>query len=146
MNHGNKVFDIYGDGLQKVTLTSLGDAARAVLALLKNSIKTGADLPPVTHLAGQTLTYKALFEVICRHHPVWKSYTVSISEVLDSIHEGLNSNDTSVAIHQMRILGFTNANHNPDEKVLRWGTGVLEGLYPISVDELLAQAEAGSNK
>lgn len=45
------VFDMYAVGLQKVTLTSTADAARAVLAVLRDSINTGADLPPVTPLS-----------------------------------------------------------------------------------------------
>ncbi|KAJ6099134.1 hypothetical protein N7467_000669 [Penicillium canescens] len=143
MNHETKVFDIYGDGLQKVTLTSLRDVALAVLALLRNSISTGAELPQVTHLAGQTLTYRDLFELIKRRDATWKSNPVTISEVLDSIHKGLESNDAGVAVHQMRILGFTNANHNPKEKVLNWGTGVLRGLCATTVDDFLNQSEVG---
>lgn len=138
MNHDTKIFDIYGDGLQKVTLTSLGDVARAVLALLRNSINTGADLPQVTHLAGQTLTYRDLFDLIRKRDPSWKPNPVTLSEVLDLIHKGLESD---VAVHQMRIMGFTNANHNPKEKVLEWGTGILQGLRATSVEELLNQAQ-----
>ncbi|KAB8251791.1 hypothetical protein BDV35DRAFT_338337 [Aspergillus flavus] len=47
-----------------------------------------------------------------------------------------------VAVHQMRILGFTNATHIPEEKALEWGTGVLQGLHAISVEELLEKAKA----
>jgi nucleoside-diphosphate-sugar epimerase len=146
MNHGTKVFDMYADGLQKVTLTSTADAARAVLAVLRDSISTGADLPPVTHLAGQTLTYRDLFELIRTRDPAWKSNPVTFSEVLDAIHEGLKAGDAHVAIHQMRVLGFTNANHNPKGKALEWGMGVLQGLRATSVKEFLDQAEAGENK
>lgn len=146
MNHGTKIFDMYGDGLQKVTLTSTADAARAVLAVLRDSINTGTDLPPVTHLAGQTLTYRELFQLIKTRDPAWKSNPVTFSEVLNAIYEGLQLNDPGVAVHQMRILGFTNANHNPKEKALEWGTGVLQGMHATSVKEFLDQAEAGKNK
>ncbi|KAE8363267.1 hypothetical protein BDV27DRAFT_146255 [Aspergillus caelatus] len=146
MDHCTKVFDVYADGLQKVTLTSLGDVAWAVLAVLRNSIHTGADLPPVTHLAGQTLTYRDLFELIRAHDPAWKLNVVTFSEVLDAIYKGLKANDGGVAVHQMRILGFTNANHIPDAKALVWGTGVLQGLHATSVKELLEKAKAGLNQ
>ncbi|KAJ5485753.1 hypothetical protein N7530_000053 [Penicillium desertorum] len=146
MNHGTKVFDMYADGLQKVTLTSTADAARAVLAVLRDSINTGADLPPVTHLAGQTLTYRDLFQLIRTRDPAWKSNPVTFVEVLTAIHEGLKANDALVAIHQMRIMGFTNANHNPKGKALEWGTGILQGLRATSVEEFLDQSEAGEDK
>ncbi|GMF67839.1 unnamed protein product [Aspergillus oryzae] len=51
-----------------------------------------------------------------------------------------------VAVHQMRILGFTNATHIPEEKALEWGTGVLQGLHAISVEELLEKAKACCEK
>ncbi|KAJ8103437.1 hypothetical protein POJ06DRAFT_279230 [Lipomyces tetrasporus] len=146
MNHSTKVFDMYADGLQKVTLTSTADTARAVLAVLRNSINTGADLSPITHLAGQTLTYRQLFQLIKARDPAWKSNLVTFSEVLGDIYEGLKANDPGVAVHQMRILGFTNANHNPKGKALEWGTGVLQGLRATTVEEFLDQAEAGKGK
>ncbi|KAE8132026.1 hypothetical protein BDV38DRAFT_275434 [Aspergillus pseudotamarii] len=133
MNHCTKIFDIYGDGLQKVTLASLGDVARAVLA-------------PVTHLAGQTLTYRDLFELIRAHDRAWKLNAVTLSEVLDAICKGLKANNAGVAVHQMRILGFTNANHIHDEKALVWGTGVLHGLYATRVKKLLEKANTGLNQ
>ncbi|CAG8907855.1 unnamed protein product [Penicillium egyptiacum] len=142
MNHGTKVFDMYADGLQKVTLTSTADTARAVLAVLRDSINTAADLPPVTHLAGQTLTYRDLFQLIRTRDPAWKSSPVTFSEVLNAIHEGLKANDALVAVHQMRIMGFTNANNNPKGKALEWGTGVLAGLRATGVQEFLDQAQA----
>jgi nucleoside-diphosphate-sugar epimerase len=142
MNHGTKVFDMYADGSQKVTLTSTADTARAVLALLRNSINNNADLPPVTLLAGQTLTYRQLFQIIKSRDPAWKSRSVNLSEVLSDIFEGLKTNDPSVDVHQMRVLGFTNANHNCEAKSLKWGTGVLHGLRATTVIEFLDQAEA----
>ncbi|KAL4919653.1 hypothetical protein BDW62DRAFT_216802 [Aspergillus aurantiobrunneus] len=142
MNHSTKVFDMYADGSQKITLTSTADTARAVLAVLRNSITTGADLPPVTLLAGQTLTYRELFQLIKARDPAWRSNPVTFSEVLAAIHDGLNRNDPWVAIHQMRILGFTNANHNPEGKALKWGTGILQGLAGTTIEEFLDQAEA----
>ncbi|KAL4772018.1 hypothetical protein BDW60DRAFT_216746 [Aspergillus nidulans var. acristatus] len=143
MNHSAKVFDLYADGLQKVTLTSTTDTARAVLAILRNSINKGGDLSPVTLLAGQTLTYKELFQLIRSRDSAWKSSPVTFSEVLGDIIQGLQANDPWVAVHQMRILGFTNANHNPKGKALEFGTGVLQGLRPTTVEEFLDQAEAG---
>jgi len=146
MNHSTKVFDMYADGLQKITLTSTTDAARAVLALLRNSINTGADLPPITLLAGQTLTYRELFQSIKARDPAWRSNQVTFSEVLGDIFEGLKANNPEVAYHQLRILGFTNANHNPKEKALEWETGVLQGLHATTVEEFLDQAEASKGK
>ncbi|KAK9237788.1 hypothetical protein V1525DRAFT_402924 [Lipomyces kononenkoae] len=146
MNHSTKTFDVYADGLQKVTLTSTADTARAVLAILRDSIDNCADLSPVTLLAGQTLTYRELFQLIKSRDPAWKSNPVTFSEVLGDIFEGLKGNDPGVAVHQMRILGFTNANHNPKGKALEWGTGVLQGLRATTVEEFLDQAEAGKCK
>jgi len=146
MNHSTKVFDMYADGLQKVTLTSTADVARAVLAVLRNSINTDADLSPITLLAGQTLTYRELFQLIKARDHAWKSNPVAFSEVLGDIFEGLKANDPGVAVHQMRILGYTNANHNPKGKALEWGTGVLQGLRATTVEEFLDQAEAGKGK
>jgi hypothetical protein len=67
-------------------------------------------------------------------------------EVHNAIHEGLKAKDVLVAIHQMRILGFTNANHNPKGKALEWDTGVLQGLRATSVEELLDQSEVSENE
>ncbi|KAL2858979.1 hypothetical protein BJX68DRAFT_262498 [Aspergillus pseudodeflectus] len=142
MNHSTKVFDMYADGSQKVTLTSTADTARAVLAVLRNSINNGAELPPITLLAGQSLTYRELFQLIQSRDPAWTSRQVTFSEVLGDIYEGLKANDPSVAVHQLRILGFTNANHNPEAKALKWGTGVLHGLRATTIEEFLNQAEA----
>ncbi|RJE19905.1 hypothetical protein PHISCL_07753 [Aspergillus sclerotialis] len=146
MNHSTKVFDMYADGLQKVTLTSTADTARAVLAVLRNSINSGAGLSPTTLLAGQTLTYQELFQLVKARDPAWKSNPVAFSEVIGDIFEGLNAKDPGVAIHQMRILGFTNANHNPRGKALEWGTGVLQGLRATTVEEFLDLAEARKGK
>ncbi|GIC92831.1 uncharacterized protein Aud_009304 [Aspergillus udagawae] len=146
MNHSAKVFDMYADGSQKVTLTSTADTARAVLAILRNSINYGADLSPITLLAGQTLTYRELFQLFRSRDSSWKSNPVTFSEVLGNIIEGLKANDPWVAVHQMRILGFTNANHNPKGKALEWGTGVLQGLRATTVEEFLDQAGAGKSK
>ncbi|KAF7595975.1 hypothetical protein BBP40_004121 [Aspergillus hancockii] len=137
------VFDMYADGSQKITFTSTADTARAVLAVLRNSINNGADLSPVTFLAGQTLTYRELFQLIKSRDSAWKANPVTFSEVLGDIIQGLQANDPWVAIHQMRILGFTNANHNPKGKALEWGTGVLQELQATTVEEFLDQAEAG---
>lgn len=142
MDHSAKVFDLYADGSQKVTLTSTADTARAVLAVLRNSINNSADLPPITLLAGQTLTYRELFQLIKSRDPAWRPRPVTLSEVLGDIYEGLKANDPLVAVHQMRVLGFTNANHNPEAKSLEWGTGVLQGLRATSVEEFLDQGEA----
>ncbi|KAE8333275.1 hypothetical protein BDV39DRAFT_188382 [Aspergillus sergii] len=130
MKHGTKVFDVYGDGLQKVTLTSLGDVARVVVAVLRNSITTGSDF------------HRRLIRSL---DSVWKSNAMTFSEVLDAIYKRLQANDDGVALHQMRIFGFTNANHIPEEKALEWGTGVLQGLHAISVEELLEKAKARAN-
>ncbi|KAI9042362.1 uncharacterized protein KD926_005657 [Aspergillus affinis] len=118
INHSAKVFDMYSDGLQKVTLTSTADTARAVLAVLRNSINNGANLSPVTLLSGHTLTYRELFQFIQSRDPAWELNPVALSEVLRDILEGYKENGPGLAIHQMRILGFTNANHNPREKAL----------------------------
>lgn len=146
MNHGAKMFDMYADGSQKVTLTSTADTARAVLAILRNSINNGAELSPITLLAGQTLTYRELFQLVKSRGSSWKSNPVTFSEVLGDIMEGLKANDPGVAVHQLRILGFTNANHNPKGKTLEWGTGVLQGLRATTVEEFLDQTEAGRSK
>ncbi|CEN61913.1 hypothetical protein ASPCAL08558 [Aspergillus calidoustus] len=142
MDHSTKVFDMYADGSQKVTLTSTADTARAVLAVLRNSINNDAELPPITLLAGQSLTYRELFQLIQSRDPAWTSRQVTFSEVLGDIYEGLKANDPSVAVHQLRILGFTNGNHNPEVKALKWGTGVLDGLRATTIEEFLNQAEA----
>lgn len=137
MDHEAKVFDIYGDGLQKVTLTCLDDVARAVVAILKDSIATGSPLPQVTHLSGQTITYKDLYELVKTRDSSWKAKFITISEILDEIYYQRQRQGPELAIHQMRLLGFTNANHSPEEKVLKWGTGILTGLTPFSVESLL---------
>jgi hypothetical protein len=41
----------------------------------------------------------------------------------------------------MRILRFTNANHNPKAKALEWGTGVLQGLRATTMEEFLDQEQ-----
>jgi hypothetical protein len=138
------VFDLYADGSQNVMLTSTADTARAVLAVLRDSINnnsSSADLPPVTLLAGHSLAYRELFTLIKSREPAWTSRPVTLSEVLGDIVEGLKAIDPSVAFHQMRILGFTKANHNPNAKALEWGTGVLQGLRATTMEEFLDQAQ-----
>ncbi|KAH7011197.1 hypothetical protein EDB80DRAFT_570833 [Ilyonectria destructans] len=137
MDHNSKVFDIYGDGSQKLTLTSLDDVANATIEVLRHSIQTGSALPEVTHLRGETLTYNDLFALMKRRDPEWKSRPVTIAEVVDAIVKGLGANDPNVAVHQMRLMGFTNANQCPEDRVLKWGKGVLQGLRAITVEDCL---------
>ncbi|KAH7124889.1 hypothetical protein B0J13DRAFT_511202 [Dactylonectria estremocensis] len=141
MDHNSKVFDVYGDGSQKVTLTSLNDVANATVEVLRHSIQTGSTLPEVTHLCGETLAYKDLFALMKRRDPEWKSRPVTITEVVDAILKGLGANDPNVAVHQMRLLGFTNVNQCPEDKVLKWGEGVLQGLSATTIESLLDQAD-----
>ncbi|KAH6986440.1 hypothetical protein BKA56DRAFT_480770 [Ilyonectria sp. MPI-CAGE-AT-0026] len=140
MDHTSKAFDIYGDGLQQLTLTSLGDAANATVEVLRHSIQTRSALPEFTHVGGETLTYNDLFARVKRRDPEWTSRPVTFAEVLDAIVKGLGANDPGVAVHQMRIMGFTNANHCPEDRVLKWGKGVLEGLSAITVEDFLNEA------
>ncbi|RYP69921.1 hypothetical protein DL769_005146 [Monosporascus sp. CRB-8-3] len=139
MDHKSKVFDIYGDGSQKITFTSLNDVAKATVEVLRQSIEAGCTLPEVTHLAGETLTYKDLFELMRTHDPEWKSRPVTITEVVDAIVEGLQARDPNVAIHQMRLLGFTNANQSKEGRVLKWGKGPLENLSAKTIEGMLNQ-------
>ncbi|KAI9038567.1 uncharacterized protein KD926_010612 [Aspergillus affinis] len=128
-----------------ITLTSTADTARAVLAVLRDSINNGTDLSPVTLLSGHTLTYRELFQLIQSRDPAWESNPVTFSEVLRDIVES-KENGPGLPFHQMRILGFTNANHNPREEALEWGTGVLQGLRATPVKEFLDQSEASKDR
>ncbi|RKK95848.1 hypothetical protein BFJ68_g14584 [Fusarium oxysporum] len=140
MNHHTKVFDMYGDGTQRVTLTTLGDTARATLAVITDSIATGSQMRQATLLAGESVTYKDLFEVVKGQDPAWQSRNVTLTEVVNQLHSLLNPNSPETALHQMVIQGFTNANHIPKEKALAWGVGPLTGLHPTSIQEFLKEA------
>ncbi|KAF5613321.1 uncharacterized protein FTJAE_13948 [Fusarium tjaetaba] len=140
MNHQKKVFDIYGDGSQQVTLTTVGDTARATLALIADSIATRSEMRQATLLAGESITYKDLFEVVKRQDTTWQSRSVTLTEAVDQLLSSSNSNSPDTAMHQLRIQGFTSANHNPKEKVLGWGVGPLTGLHPTSIQEFLDEA------
>ena len=68
---------------------------------------------------------------------------MTFSEAVDATYkDSRRMMKDGVAVHQMRILGFTNATHISEEKALEWGTGVLQGLHAISVEELLEKAKA----
>ncbi|KAF5236585.1 hypothetical protein FANTH_11196 [Fusarium anthophilum] len=140
MNHHTKTFDMYGDGTQKVTLTTLGDTARATLAVITDSIATGSQMRQATLLAGESITYKDLFEVVKGQDPEWQSRNVTLTEVVNRLHSLLDSNSPETALHQMVIQGFTNANHIPKEKALAWGVGPLTDLHPTGIQEFLKEA------
>ena len=141
MDFKSKKFDCYGDGTAQITMTSLDDAARATLAIVSSAVASGEPLAPVTHVGGETMSYNQVFDVIQNVDSSWTKLPVQMTEVVDGIVEGKQKSDAeSTAVHQMRLLAFTNANHAPSDRVLQWGEGPLKGLQPTRIKDMLASA------
>jgi hypothetical protein len=109
MDHQSKVFELYGDGLQKVSLTSVRDTARAVMAILEDA----DDWAECSLFSSQTLTYRELFELIKKRDPSWTARTVSFASVLESVRT--EKDEDQLTLTYLRIMGFTNANHIPQQ-------------------------------
>ncbi|KAL6234356.1 hypothetical protein BDW75DRAFT_212538 [Aspergillus navahoensis] len=92
INHSAKVFDMYADGSQKVTLTSTADStgsASRVTGQHQHRRWIVANHPP----GWADSVYKELFQLIKARDPAWSSNPVTFAEVLGEIFEGLKAND-----------------------------------------------------
>ncbi|KAE8368026.1 hypothetical protein BDV27DRAFT_168628 [Aspergillus caelatus] len=136
MDHQNKVFELYADGQQKVTLTSVRDVARAALSILEHDDSKWNE---VTHFGGQTITYLELYELIKRRDPSWTLKKLPFAEVIERITSGKLAGE-DVDLEYFRLMGFTNCNRVPEDRALTWGTGLLEGLRARGVEEFLDEA------
>ncbi|KAB8078763.1 hypothetical protein BDV29DRAFT_165733 [Aspergillus leporis] len=136
MDHQNQMFELYADGLQKVTLTSVRDVARAALSILEHD---GVDWSEFTHLGGQTLTYRELYSLIKRRDPSWALKKLPLAVVIERITSG-NLAGEDLDLEYFRLMGFTNCNQVPEDRALTWGTGMLEGLRARGVEEFLDEA------
>ncbi|KAB8226598.1 hypothetical protein BDV33DRAFT_197592 [Aspergillus novoparasiticus] len=136
MDHHNKVFELYADGQQKVTLTSVRDVARAALSILEHD---EIEWNEFTHFGGQTLTYLELYKLIKRRDPEWALKKLPFAEVIERITSGKLVGE-DVDLEYFRLMGFTNCNRVPEDRALTWGTGLLEGLRARGVEELLDEA------
>lgn len=121
MDYGTKVFYLYGDGQQKVTLTSLLDTSRAVLHYIIQD--ESPSWQEHLEIAGHTLTYKQLFEEIYGRDKSWSTRRIDFSTVFNDVKDG--SKEDSALDHR-RILSFTRANEIPAARALKWGEGVLQ--------------------
>lgn len=132
-----KVFDLYGDGLQKISLTSVRDSARALLALFESDANQWT---PYTFVSGQTLTYIELYDLLKLRDPLWTIRKVYFADLLKAVAEddGKGSNEVDF----LRIMAFTNCNNMPEDKTLKWGTGVLASVQGRDVNTFLDEAEA----
>ncbi|KIW18238.1 hypothetical protein PV08_02526 [Exophiala spinifera] len=146
-----KVFDLYGDGLQHITLTSARDVARAALAMVVNAGATDGtsddshyEWTEFTHLAGQTLTYVELYEILKQRDPKWTIRKVQLTEVLDAIVDHKDEPSKS-RLDYLRVMGFTSCNAVPQDRCLKWDTGILKGARARNVEEFLDEAEANRN-
>lgn len=135
-NHEDKIFQIYGDGKQLVSLTSVRDVARAVLGLLDQDVR---DWKEYTYLAGETLTYNELFEKLQEHDSEWKAQPVLFSQVLDSLMSS-KMNGEAIAEDSLRIMGFTRCNEIPEDRKLVWGEGALAKVRARTVEDLFKEA------
>lgn len=133
MNYTTNVFDLYGNGLQEITLTSARDTAQATLALLQ-----AHDIPwsDFTHLSGQTLTPRELFALLKRHDPSWSLRNITLTDVLRDIID-TNAVESGVS-GVLRLVGFTNCGKSPSERTLQWNTGILAGVHGRDVETFLA--------
>lgn len=135
-NNTDKVFDMYGDGLERISMTSVRDVARVVLALLKGDANEWREYSMV---AGQTLTYVELFELLKKRDPSWTMRKVSFSEVFNSLMQR-EGGDAQFTLDCLRILGFTRCNDIPEARSLEWGTGILAGVQGRDVNSFLDEA------
>ncbi|KAF7586359.1 hypothetical protein BBP40_009025 [Aspergillus hancockii] len=136
MDYQNKVFELYADGLQKVTLTSARDVARAALSILEHD---GVEWSEFTHLGGETMTYLDLYRLIKRRDPAWQVRRLPFAEVIQRITSGKLVGE-GIELEYFRLMGFTNCNQVPADRALTWGTGMLEGLRARGVEEFLDEA------
>ncbi|KAK5203313.1 hypothetical protein LTR41_010956 [Exophiala xenobiotica] len=120
-NNDAKVFDLYGDGLQEVSLASVRDTARAVLALLEGDVDQWTDF---TFLSAQTLTYVELYELLKSRDPSWIVRKVSFTEVLNAVSQDDGKGNNVVDF--LRVMGFTNCNNMPEHQTLKWGKDEAE--------------------
>ncbi|KAF5572234.1 hypothetical protein FPCIR_14334 [Fusarium pseudocircinatum] len=136
VEHGTKRFHVYGDGRQRVTLTSARDVARAALAILSYE----GDWPQYTHIAGETLTYLELYDIMKQHDNAWTKQTILFSTLFDRIaaakRHGMSYSEPALA-----LLGFMRCNEVSEEKRLVWGEGILEGVQARGIKRLLKQAD-----
>lgn len=138
MDHNKKVFDLYGDGLQEITLTSVRDTAHATLALLEAN-----DTPwsQFTYIGGQTLTPRELFAIVKKHDPGWKAQNVTLTNVLEDILRTMGAGEDPV-LGALRLLSFTKCAKIPSEKVLKWNTGILAGVHGRDVQSFLEDSKS----
>ncbi|KIY02254.1 uncharacterized protein Z520_02392 [Fonsecaea multimorphosa CBS 102226] len=133
-----KVFELYGDALQRVSLTSVRDTARAVLEIVHDE---DHDWEECSMFSSQTLTYLDLFNLIKKRDPSWTVRTVSLASILDTIRHETDPDLLSLAY--LRIMGFTNANSIPESQAGRPGGPRACGR---DVETFLNEAESNRAK
>ncbi|KAJ4252757.1 hypothetical protein NW762_010663 [Fusarium torreyae] len=136
VNHDTRTFHIPGDGRQLVSLTSVRDTARAVLAILAYD----GEWPQYTHIAGQTVTYLEFFDIMKQHESTWTKTPLLFSQLLDTITT-TKQNESSYAQAALAMLGFMRCNEAPGDRKLVWGEGILEGIQPRNIAQLLKEAD-----
>ncbi|KAE8375260.1 hypothetical protein BDV26DRAFT_268176 [Aspergillus bertholletiae] len=136
MDHKTKVYELYADGQQKVTLTAVRDVARAALSMLEHDHIEWSEF---THFGGPTFTYLELYQLIKKRDPAWTLKKLPFAEAINRITSGKLAGQ-NLDLEYFRVMGFTNCNRVPEDRALTWGTGLLEGLRPRGVEELLDEA------
>jgi swainsonine biosynthesis oxidoreductase SwnR len=135
-NNEQKKFEIYGDGGQLISLTSVRDAARASLKLLES--------PGVwrefTHITGQTLTYLELFNLLKQRDQTWTANQLSFSDAMNSIVRG-KSCGYDVSLEELRIMGFTRCNSIASTALPSQRGCILSGFQARTVEQFLDEAD-----
>jgi nucleoside-diphosphate-sugar epimerase len=134
----NKIFDMYGDGLQEISLTSVRDVARAAIKFVE---QPRGSWPEYIHFAAQTMTYRDLFQLLKRRDPSWSVRPVTLTEVLHSV----NGQGPKLASEDLlTLMGFTRVNRIRVESALTMGTGVFKGFHARTVEQVLQEADRSS--
>ncbi|KIW21099.1 hypothetical protein PV08_01678 [Exophiala spinifera] len=136
MDHGKKVFTVYGPGTQVVDLVPARDVARALAVLLDS--EEPWDL--YTYFSGHQLTWNELFAIVKRRDPAWTSVRQSLAATLALMRAPEHSEDFMRS--QFEILSYTGASRLPGDKVQEQRTKFFPLAHFRTVEELLDNAVA----
>lgn len=131
-----KKFDLYGDGSQKVSLTSARDVAHVMLALVEGDAN---EWDEYTRICAQAISYRELYDLLQKRNAGYTIKKVTFSEIINALTHNEDADDR--ILDELRIMGFTNVSYLPEAKCIGWDTGMLRGVKGRNIETLLNEAE-----
>ncbi|BCS20890.1 uncharacterized protein APUU_21322S [Aspergillus puulaauensis] len=138
MDYGNKMFTMYGDGEKPVTLTSARDVARAMARLVELDAD---DWEEYTHLAGETVTWAGLYEMLKGRGGEWEVVKKSYEDAVEEVEEAEMVGGVARINAQLQLMGYTEINRANPDKAKRHKDLYFHGLNFRGIEEIMGEAE-----